>query len=73
MFFLLRIWVYVLALLRRVVKPSSGRKVAGERLTEGEREKLGFAIALKLRILPQSHIRSTGLAAARARSGLTAI
>ena len=29
--------IYVLALLRRVVKPSSGRKVAGERLTEGER------------------------------------
>ena len=30
---------------------------------------LCFAIALDLRILPQSRIRSTGLAAARARSG----
>ena len=51
--------VYVLAPLRRVVKPSSGRKVAGERLTEGERGTYALLLFFNLRVLPQSRIRST--------------
>ena len=51
--------VYVLALLRRVVKPSSGRKVAGERLTEGERGTYALLLFFNLRVLPQSRTCST--------------
>ena len=46
------------------------REEGGRRTPDGRRARnLRFAIVFNLRVLPQSRIRSTGLAAARARSG----